>query len=85
MEEIGKPKYSLRPEGELKIENMIATHITKKQKRKLINLRYRMRIAGYEFNDSALICILPLKQKRRSIRRENVLKQFGYSLQNRLL
>lgn len=65
---------------------MMEIQLTQKQKRKLINLRYRMRKRGYEFNDQALICILPSKQKRRSIRRENLIKElFGYSLQNRLI
>jgi len=56
----------------------------KRQKRKLVNLRYRMRKAGYELNEQVLICILPIKQKRRSLRRELILKEFGYSFQNPL-
>ncbi len=58
--------------------------LTKQQKRKLINLRYRMRKAGYQLNDQVLVCILPAKQKKRSLKRELILKDFGYSLQNPL-
>lgn len=55
----------------------------KKKRRKLNNLRYRLRKDGYQINDEVKIVILP-EDGKRSIRWEGGIKSFGYDLQNNL-
>lgn len=55
-------------------------------RRKLINLRYRMKLAGYDFNDKCHVCIVPGDAKKRSHKRESILiNTFHYCIQFRLL
>ncbi len=55
-------------------------------RRKLINLRYRMRLTGYDFYDKERICILPGDASKRSHKREYILRNtFHYCIQFRLL
>ena len=55
-------------------------------RRKLVNLRYRMKLAGYEFNDREHVCIVPGNNSRRSHKRECILRDiFHYGIQYRLL
>ncbi len=57
-----------------------------KLRRKLVNLRYRMKLAGYEFNNREHVCIVPGNDCRRSHKREYVLRNtFHYCIQFRLL
>lgn len=55
-----------------------------KIQRKLINLRYRLKKGGYQINNEVKIVILPEKEDKRSSRREQEIKKFGYDLQNNL-
>lgn len=52
--------------------------------RKLINLKYRMRKAGYTFNDTMMVVILPDKAYKRSLSREKKIIQFHYDLQKNI-
>lgn len=52
--------------------------------RKLINLKYRMRKAGYTFNDAIMVVILPDKACKRSLVREKKIIQFHYDLQKNI-
>lgn len=55
-------------------------------RKKLVNLRFRMKQSGYEFNDKERICILPENESRRTLKRESTLKMlFNYGIQFRLL
>jgi len=57
-----------------------------KLRRKLINLRYRMKLAGYDFNDKEHVCIVPRDASKRSHKREYIMKDtFHYCIQFRLL
>jgi hypothetical protein len=54
------------------------------EKRKLVNLKYRMRKAGYTFNDTMMVVILPDKGRKRSLVREKKIIQFHYDLQKNI-
>ena len=56
----------------------------KKRKRKLNNLRYRLRKNGYQINDEVKVVVLPGMEEERSLLREREIKKFGYDLQERL-
>lgn len=56
----------------------------KKRRRKLNNLRYRLRKNGYQINDEVKVVVLPRMEKERSLLREREIKKFGYDLQERL-
>lgn len=51
------------------------------ENRKLINLRYRLRKQGYFINDKNKVVILPHPSAKRSKKREEKIKMFGFTLQ----
>ena len=52
-------------------------------KRKLINLRYRMRQQGYKIDDNTRIVVLPIDGSR-CLRREKEINKLGYDLQKNM-
>lgn len=66
--------------------NKLGKNSPAKLRRKLVNLRYRMKLAGYDFNDKDHVCIMPGTPSKRSHKREYILRNtFHYCIQFRLL
>lgn len=56
----------------------------KKEARKLVNLRYRMKKAGYIFNEINKVIILPIPRER-SKKREREISKYGFDFQEKML